>query len=297
MFKLSMQKKEYLTLLLFILPAFLVYSLFLLGPVVGSFFYSLTNWNGFYKTMDFVGLKNFINLFSDGIFTKAVRNTMIFTLVVVVFQNGLAVPLALAMDSKIRTKQVLKTLFFVPAILSPLVVGYTWMYIYEPQNGVLNTLLRLFNLSSWEQSWLGDPQFALYSIVLMAVWQYTGYSMVIYLANLQTIPEDLYEAASIDGAGSWQKFKSVTFPLLAPSVTINVVLSSIGTLKAFDIIFVTTKGGPYYATETITTLLYSTAFTKSSFGYGTAMGVIMFLIIFAISIVQILLLRRREVQG
>jgi len=297
MFKLSMQKKEYLTLLLFILPAFLVYSLFLLGPVVGSFFYSLTNWNGFYKTMDFVGLKNFINLFSDGIFTKAVRNTMIFTLVVVVLQNGLAVPLALAMDSKIRTKQVLKTLFFVPAILSPLVVGYTWMYIYEPQNGVLNTLLRLFNLSSWEQSWLGDPQFALYSIVLMAVWQYTGYSMVIYLANLQTIPEDLYEAASIDGAGSWQKFKSVTFPLLAPSVTINVVLSSIGTLKAFDIIFVTTKGGPYYATETITTLLYSTAFTKSSFGYGTAMGVIMFLIIFAISIVQILLLRRREVQG
>jgi len=297
MFKLSMQKKEYLTLLLFILPAFLVYSLFLLGPVLGSFFYSLTNWNGFYKTMDFVGLKNFINLFSDEIFTKAVRNTMIFTLVVVVLQNGLAVPLALAMDSKIRTKQVLKTLFFVPAILSPLVVGYTWMYIYEPQNGVLNTLLRLFNLSSWEQSWLGDPQFALYSIVLMAVWQYTGYSMVIYLANLQTIPEDLYEAASIDGAGSWQKFKSVTFPLLAPSVTINVVLSSIGTLKAFDIIFVTTKGGPYYATETITTLLYSTAFTKSSFGYGTAMGVIMFFIIFAISIVQILLLRRREVQG
>lgn len=295
--KLTMNKKEHLILACFILPAFIIYSLFLLGPVFGSFYYSLTNWNGFYQTMDFVGLKNFTNLMSDDVFLKAIRNTFVFTFFVVVIQNGFAVPLALALDSKIRSKQVLKTIFFVPAILSPLVVGYTWMYIYEPQNGVLNSLLRAVNLSAWEQSWLGDPQFALYCIVAMAVWQFTGYSMIIYLANLQTIPGDLYEAASIDGAGTWQKFKSVTFPLLAPSVTINVVLSSIGTLKAFDIIFVTTKGGPYYATETMTTLLYTTAFTKSSFGYGASMGVIMFLFIFIISLVQILLLRRREVHA
>lgn len=295
--KLSMHKREYLTLALFVMPAIFIYSLFLLGPVFGSFYYSLTNWNGFYKTMDFIGLQNFVNLFSDEVFGKSVRNTMVFTVFVVLLQNGLAVPLALAMDSKIRSRQLLKTLFFVPAILSPLVAGYTWMYIYEPQNGALNALLRALHLSSWEQSWLGDPQFALCSIAVMAIWQYTGYSMVIYLANLQTIPEDLYEAAGMDGANAWQKFKSVTFPLLAPSVTINIVLSSIGTLKAFDIIFVTTKGGPYYATETITTLLYSTAFKKSSFGYGTSMGVIMFIIIFAISLVQILLLRRREVHG
>lgn len=281
----------------FILPAFFIYTLFFLGPVIGSFFYSFTNWNGFYQTMDFVGLKNFKNLWSDDIFIKSLKNTFVFTLFVVILQNGLAVPLALAMDSKIRSKQVLKTVFFVPAILSPLVVGYTWLYIYEPQNGVLNTLLGMLHLSSWEQSWLGDPKFALYSIVAMAVWQYTGYSMVIYLANLQTIPGDLYEAAEIDGAGGWTRFKSVTLPLLAPSITINVVLSSIGTMKAFDIIFVTTKGGPYYATETMTTLLYTTAFTKSSFGYGTAMGVVMFLFVFTVSLIQVLLLRRREVHG
>lgn len=295
MFKMTMSRKEHLILACFIAPAFIVYSMFLLGPVLGSFYYSLTNWNGFYQTMDFVGLRNFVNLLEDDVFGKAIRNTLVFTFFVVLIQNGAGVPLALAMDSRIRSKQVLKTLFFVPAILSPLVVGYTWMYIYEPQNGVLNTLLRLVGLSSWEQSWLGDPQFALYSIVAMVVWQFAGYSMVIYLANLQTIPGDLYEAASIDGAGKWQQFKSVTFPLLAPSITINVVLSSIGTLKAFDIIYVTTKGGPYYATETMTTLLFSTAFTKSSFGYGTAMGVVMFLFVFAISLIQILLLRRREV--
>ncbi|WP_258235017.1 carbohydrate ABC transporter permease [Paenibacillus agaridevorans] len=292
---MTMSRKEHFILAGFLAPAIIVYTTFLLGPVLGSFFYSLTNWNGLYQTMDFVGLRNFVNLMEDGVFAKAIRNTMIFTVFVVLIQNAIGVPLALAMDSRIRSKQVLKTLFFVPAILSPLVVGYTWTYIYEPQNGVLNTILRTVGLTGWEQSWLGDPQFALYSIVVMAVWQFSGYSMVIYLANLQTIPGDLYEAADIDGAGKWQQFKSITFPLLAPSITINIVLSSIGTLKAFDIIYVTTKGGPYYATETMTTLLFSTAFTKSSFGYGTAMGVVMFFFVFIISLAQILLLRRREV--
>ncbi|WP_256975702.1 carbohydrate ABC transporter permease [Paenibacillus sp. MY03] len=292
---MTMSRKEHFILAGFLAPAIIVYTTFLLGPVLGSFFYSLTNWNGLYQTMDFVGLRNFVNLMEDGVFAKAIRNTMIFTVFVVLIQNAIGVPLALAMDSRIRSKQVLKTLFFVPAILSPLVVGYTWTYIYEPQNGVLNTILRSVGLTGWEQSWLGDPQFALYSIVVMAVWQFSGYSMVIYLANLQTIPGDLYEAADIDGAGKWQQFKSITFPLLAPSITINIVLSSIGTLKAFDIIYVTTKGGPYYATETMTTLLFSTAFTKSSFGYGTAMGVVMFFFVFIISLAQILLLRRREV--
>ncbi len=295
MLKMTMSRKEHFILAGFLAPAIIVYTTFLLGPVLGSFFYSLTNWNGLYQTMDFVGLRNFVHLMEDGVFAKAIRNTMIFTVFVVLIQNAIGVPLALAMDSRIRSKQVLKTLFFVPAILSPLVVGYTWTYIYEPQNGVLNTILRTVGLTGWEQSWLGDPQFALYSIVVMAVWQFSGYSMVIYLANLQTIPGDLYEAADIDGAGRWQQFKSITFPLLAPSITINIVLSSIGTLKAFDIIYVTTKGGPYYATETMTTLLFSTAFTKSSFGYGTAMGVVMFFFVFIISLAQILLLRRREV--
>ncbi|QNK60259.1 sugar ABC transporter permease [Paenibacillus sp. PAMC21692] len=295
MLKMTMSRKEHFILAGFLAPAIIVYTTFLLGPVMGSFFYSLTNWNGLYQTMDFVGLRNFVNLMEDGVFAKAIRNTMVFTVFVVLIQNAIGVPLALAMDSRIRSKQVLKTLFFVPAILSPLVVGYTWTYIYEPQNGVLNTILRTVGLTGWEQSWLGDPQFALYSIVVMAVWQFSGYSMVIYLANLQTIPGDLYEAADIDGAGKWQQFKSITFPLLAPSITINIVLSSIGTLKAFDIIYVTTKGGPYYATETMTTLLFSTAFTKSSFGYGTAMGVVMFFFVFIISLAQILLLRRREV--
>ncbi|OXM16973.1 carbohydrate ABC transporter permease [Paenibacillus herberti] len=292
--KWSLAKKEHLVWAAFIAPAFLIYTIIFLGPVITSFYYSMTNWNGLYKTMDFVGLRNFIELTSDEDFLNALRNTFWFTLFIVIFQNGLAIPLALALDSKIKTKSMLRAAFFVPAILSPLVVGYTWSYIFQP-NGLLNVLLGKLGLTAWQQSWLGDPKYALYSLVVIVLWQYVGYSMVIFVANLQTIPADYYEAADIDGAGGWRKFTAITFPLMAPSLTINVVLASIGSLKAFDIIYVTTKGGPYHATETVTTLLYQKAFSESSFGYGTAIGVVMFFIILIISFLQIVVLRRREV--
>jgi len=293
----SLRTKEHMWWAAFIAPAFLIYTVIFLGPVITSFYYSMTNWNGFTKAMDFIGMSNYANLLGDQSFLKALRNTFLFAGLVVVFQNGLAIPLALALDARIKTKSLLKVVFFAPAIFSPLVVGYTWLYIYEPQNGLLNAALRAVGLGSLEQSWLGDPAFALYAIVVMVLWQYIGYSMIIFLANLQTIPSDLYEAADIDGAGGWRKFRYITFPLLAPSMTINVVLASIGSLKAFDIIYVTTKGGPFGATETITTLLFTTAFKKDSFGYGTSMGVVMFLIILVISVIQIAVLRRREVGG
>lgn len=239
---LSLRTKEHMWWVAFIAPAFLIYTVIFLGPVISSFYYSMTNWNGFTKTMDFIGFSNYAQMLTDKTFMKALRNTFVFAGLIVIFQNGLAIPLALALDSKIRTKSILKVVFFAPAIFSPLVVGYTWLYIYEPQNGLLNVLLRSLGLGNMEQSWLGDPAFALYAIVVMMLWQYIGYSMIIFLANLQTIPGDLYEAADIDGAGGWRKFRFITFPMLAPSMTINIVLASIGSLKAFDIIYVTTKG-------------------------------------------------------
>lgn len=295
MAKWSLGKREHASWALFIAPAFLIYTVIFLGPVVTSFYYSMTNWNGLSKTMDFVGLRNFAHLASDAAFLKALRNTFLFTLLVVLLQNGLAIPLALALDAKLKTKALLRAVFFSPAILSPLVVGYTWLYIYQPQSGLLNSLLRAGGLGDWEQPWLGDPKFALYAIVLIVLWQYVGYSMVIFIANLQSIPGDYYEAADIDGAGGWRKFRSITFPLMAPSLTINIVLASIGSLKAFDIIYVTTKGGPFQATETITTLLFSTAFSRNQFGYGTSIGVVMFFLVLIVSVLQIVLLRRREV--
>ncbi len=291
---LSLRTKEHLWWVAFIAPAFLIYTVIFLGPVISSFYYSMTNWNGFTKTMDFIGFSNYAHLFTDPAFMKALHNTFVFAGLIVILQNGLAIPLALALDSKIKTKSLLKVIIFAPAIFSPLVVGYTWLYIYEPE-GLLNSLLGAMGFEETKQIWLGDPKFALYAIVVIVLWQYVGYSMVIFLANLQTIPADLYEAADIDGAGGMRKFRFITFPLLAPSITINVVLASIGSLKAFDIIYVTTKGGPFQATETITTLLFTTAFKKDSFGYGTSMGVIMFLLIFLLSVIQIALLRRREV--
>lgn len=288
------KKNQHVVYAMFLAPALIIYITFLIGPVLSSFYYSLTDWNGFTQTISFIGLDNFRKMLDDAILGKALRNTFQFTFWVVVVQNVLAVPLAVFLDLGIRSKNGLKAIFFAPAVLSPLVVGYTWMNIYEPANGLLNATLRALGLEHLQQTWLGDPKYALYSIVVMVVWQFTGYSMVIYLANLQTIPGDLYEAASMDGAGAFRKFWSVTFPLLAPSVTINMILSTIGTLKAFDIVYVTTKGGPYYATETLSTLLFSTAFSKNQFGYGTSIGVLMFVIVFIITLIQIAILRRRE---
>ncbi|MFD0693161.1 carbohydrate ABC transporter permease [Paenibacillus sp. GCM10027628] len=292
---LNFRQKLHLAYACFLAPAVIVYTVLFLGPVLSSLFYSLTNWNGIDRTMDFVGLRNYQELLADKAFLAALKNTLKFAVLVVILQNAMAIPLAIVLDTGIRSRNLLRVIFFSPAVLSPLVVGYTWLYIYEPNQGLLNAVLRELGLDSWTQSWLGDPQIALLSIVFIVIWQYTGYSMVIYLANLQTIPKDLYESAGMDGAGKWQRFRHITFPLLAPAMTINVVLSTIGTLKAFDIVYVTTKGGPYHATETMTTLMFSTAFGEDSFGYGTAIGVVIFVIILAISLLQLSLLRRREV--
>ncbi|UKS27951.1 sugar ABC transporter permease [Paenibacillus sp. HWE-109] len=292
---LNYRHKLHLALACFLAPAVLVYGVLFLGPVLSSLYYSFTNWNGINQTMSFVGLRNYSDLLSDKAFLAALQNTLKFAVLVVILQNAMAIPLAIVLDAGIRSRNLLRVIFFSPAVLSPLVVGYTWLYIYEPNQGVLNTLLRQFGLDAWTQSWLGDPQIALISIVGIVIWQYTGYSMVIYLANLQTIPKDLYESAGMDGAGKRHQFWHITFPLLAPAMTINIVLSTIGTLKAFDIVYVTTKGGPYHATETMSTLMFSTAFGSDSFGYGTAIGVVIFAIIMGISLLQLAILRRREV--
>ncbi|MCD9023642.1 carbohydrate ABC transporter permease [Cohnella silvisoli] len=295
--QLTFRHKTHITLACFLAPAVLIYSLLFLGPVLSSFYYSLTNWNGFTATMGFVGLRNYRDMMDDAAFVAALKNTAVFAVWVVILQNALAIPLAIALDSGIRSKNVLRVIFFAPAVLSPLVVGYTWMYIFNPNSGLLNTFLRSIGLPSWEQVWLGDPKFAMFCIITMVIWQFTGYSMVIYLANLQTIPSELYEAANIDGAGRWNKFLRITFPLLAPAMTINILLSTIGTLKAFDLIYVTTNGGPFHATETLTVLIFESAFKDNNFGYGTAIGVVMFLIIFVVSLLQLLVLRRREVSS
>ncbi|HBE76709.1 MAG TPA: sugar ABC transporter permease [Firmicutes bacterium] len=291
----GLRKNQNFISLLFYGPALVFAIVFFIYPVVSSFYYSLTNWNGLAQTIHFTGLANFQELIRDDKFYGGIRNTLLYAFFVTVIQNIAAIALAIVLNTSLKTKNILRTVFFAPAILSALVVGYAWSFIYNPLFGVLNSLLTNIGLGGWVQDWLGDPRLALGSLIVVTVWQFTGYAMVIYLAGLQGIPEELYEAAAIDGTTPWKKFRHITFPLIAPAFTINVLLSVIGTMKIFDLIYVTTNGGPGYATETMTTLLYHQAFQTNRMGYGTAMAVVLFLIILVLSLFQLKTLRKREV--
>lgn len=279
----------------FILPALLIFSIFFLLPVLSSFYYSLTNWNGLSPDAQWVGLDNFTRLLDDREVWKALLTTITFAITVTVVQNVLGLLLALALDGRAFMLRVLRVVFLIPALLSPLAVGNIWNYIYEPNIGVLNTALTTLGLGSMTHDWLGDPKLALASTIIAHIWQWVGISMIIYMAGLQNISGEVQEAATIDGVNARTRFWGITFPLLAPSVTINVVLAMIGTIKVFDIIYVMTRGGPGGATDTLSTLIYQKAFNFNQFGYGTTIAVVMFFFILLLSIVQLRVLQRREV--
>ena len=279
---------------LFLLPAFVVFAVFFAYPVISSFYFSLTKWDGINPELKFIGLANFQKLMGDRHFWTALRNTFRYAILVTVIQNVLGLILALAVTSKVYRS--FRVLFLVPPLLSSIAIGSIWSYMYAP-NGAVNSLLTLAGLEGLAQDWLGNPRLALYSLVVANIWKWTGMAMIIYLAGIQAIPKTIHEAASIDGVDVWQRFRHVTFPLIAPAFTINVVLSMIGSLKVFDIIYIMTQGGPGRATESITTYIFSRAFEANKFGYGTAIAVVMFAIILALSLIQLHFLTRREVRA
>jgi raffinose/stachyose/melibiose transport system permease protein len=278
---------------LFAVPALFFYGLVLLYPSISGAWYAFTDWNGLTKAT-FVGLANFQRMLKDPQASSSITNTLLLTGVVMVAQNALGLCLALGLNTKIAGRNVLRVVFFAPAVLSPLILAYLWQYIYA-SDGALNRVLSGVGLGGLAQDWLGDSHLAIWSIAMCVVWQNVGLSMVIYLAALQGVPRELLEAASLDGAGPWRRFTAVTWPLIAPATTIALVLSVIGSLKLFDQIMAITGGGPGYATETVATVIYKKAFVYGQFGYSTALGLVLTVVIFLISIVQVSVLRRREV--
>jgi raffinose/stachyose/melibiose transport system permease protein len=282
---------------LFILPAFLIFSLFIVIPIISSFYYSLTDWNGLDPAINFIGMKNYHTLFNDSEVWTALKNTVVFAVLVTIFQNVLSLILALLVDGSQWYYRYLRVVFLIPALLSALAIGYIWSYLYNPVFGIINTFLENIGLGQLAQDWLGDRKWSMYSVVFTNIWQWAGISMIIYMAGLQAISSDLYEAANIDGASKWQTFTKITFPLIAPAFTINIMISIIASFKVFDIIYVMTKGGPGTATESLAILLYKKAFNFNDMGYGTAIAVVMFLIILFISIIQLSILRKREVEA
>jgi len=256
-------------------------------------FYSLTDWDGISRTFNFIGLENFARVFTDSAAGSAVINTGLYAVGITVIQNFVGLGLALGVNSAIRSRNVLRVLFFAPAVVTPLVVANLWQYILAPQ-GALNTFLDAVGLSGLSQDWLGDSHLALPAIITVVVWQFSGYSMVIFLAGLQSIPEEIFEASSLDGAGPVSRFWYIVRPLLAPAFTINLMLSLIGGLKLFDQVLVMTQGGPGTATESLSTIAYKDAFQFGEFGYSTALAVVLTVFVAIASIIQFTLLRRGE---
>lgn len=279
----------------FLLPGFAIFFIMFIIPSVASLWYSLTDWNLNRPVISFIGLDNFKELFASQKLRATIGNTFIYSLSCTLLRNFIGLILAVMLNSRIRGRDLLRTIVFLPYVIAPIVIGYLFTSLMNPSHGMINMFFNKLGLQSLAKDWLNDPSMALFSTVIVDVWRTTGFSMVIYLAGLQIIPPELFESASIDGADSWWKFKNITLPLLAPSITINVVLAFIGTMKVFVMILVLTNGGPGYATEVMNTFIYS-EFSLGRYGFGTAANVVLSILIMITGFPVLLLLRRREIE-
>ncbi|HWD84087.1 MAG TPA: sugar ABC transporter permease [Kribbella sp.] len=277
----------------FALPAMVLFAFVVLVPSARGVYYAFTNWDGLDPKYSFVGLDNFTAMFRDADALQAIWHTLLIAVSITVIQNGFGLLLALGVNSAIKSRNVLRVFLFAPAVITPIVTAYLWRNLLGP-DGAVNSLLGAVGLSGWKQDWLGSPGVALWSIVGVIVWQFGGYSMVIFLAGLQSIPKEIYEAADIDGAGQVRRFWSVVRPLLAPAFTINLMLSIIGGIKLFDQVYALTGGGPGHATDTLSTLIYKDAFTLGEFGYSIALAVVLTIIVAFASAGQYAVLARNE---
>ncbi|MDR7275709.1 carbohydrate ABC transporter permease [Catenuloplanes atrovinosus] len=277
----------------FTLPALLLFAFVVLLPSARGLHYAVTDWDGLNPDFTVVGLDNFTAMADDPDAFGAVRHTLVVAVAITVLQNGLGLLLALGVNSAIKSRDVLRVLLFAPAMIAQIVTAYLWRNLLGP-DGAVNSALGAIGLGGLRRDWLGDPDLALWMIVLVVVWQYAGYSMVIFLAGLQSVPKEIYEAAAIDGTGPVRRFWSIIRPLLAPALTINLMLSIIGGLKLFDQVYAMTGGGPGHATDTISTLIYKEAFTLGEFGYSIALAVVLTVIVAVASGAQYTVLSRGE---
>ncbi len=272
----------------FIFPAFLLFVTFSLYPFFKVIQLSITNWDGISPAMTYVGLDNFKDLLTDNaVFWLSMKNAFVVTFMALTMQNLLALILALLCDRDIRGGNVYRVIFYLPPVLSGIVVGLIWNWIYDGNYGLLNHFLNFIGLGNLARAWLSDPHSALMAVAVIHMWKGFGWGFVILLAGLQSIPRDLYEAARVDGAGTWVVFKNITAPLMIPVFILVSILTILGTMQIFDIIIATTGGGPGYHTEVPITRIVSTMIGGSKFGYACAMGVVFGLILLAISMVQI----------
>ncbi|MCF7364544.1 sugar ABC transporter permease [Vibrio sp. A1-b2] len=279
--------------LYFLIPALFLYLMFTIYPVFKGISLSMTEYAGVGEAT-WVGLDNYREIFSDQRYVQVLKNTLIYGIVVVVFQNGLGLIFAAILNSIPSVRDALRTALLVPSMLSLVIAGYVWQYLYAPMGGGLNELFASFGMGSMQQIWLGDSSIALFSVAAVHVWMFVGYSTAIFLAGYAGISTEIKDAARVDGVSPVKSFFHIDIPLLAPAITVNVTLATIGTLKSFEFPFIMTGGGPDYATMTLGLKIFQLIFQDFKYGSAAALSVVMIVLVALITIIQNSYLRARE---
>lgn len=291
--KKTMQDKMNRQYFLLIVPGMVIFTIGVILPLLLALRYSFTSWDGMTVEKESVGISNYINLWKDANFRQAWWFTIKFTIANTIVQNVFALLFAVALDSGIKAQKVYRTILFIPCLVSAVIVGFVWLKLYS---NVLPELNEIFG-TNINFLLFGDGKTVLRGLVIANNWQWIGYWMLIYLAGLQSVPSDLYEAAKVDGASAVQRFFNVTIPMLAPAITICVVGITTGSLKVYDLLVSSTGGGPGRASTSVIQMIYSTAISGRQYGYGSAMSVTLVAILLLVAMIQVKGLKSKEVQS
>jgi ABC-type sugar transport system permease subunit len=282
-----MKIKDTLENYAFVFPAVAIFTVFYIIPFIWVFHLGMFDWDGILPTKIFIGFDNFKEIFTlDKVWWHSMLNAGYITLIALTFQNALAFLLAWACDREIRMKNFYRLVFFIPPVLSEVVVGLVWQWILDGNYGILNSWLAHFGFQNLARNWLSDPQTALTAVAVVHSWKGFGWGFLIFLAGLQTIPRELYEAARVDGANAWHSFKNITAPLMMPVAVLVAILTVLGTMQAFVLIIAMTNGGPAYHTQVPVLRILASMRGSSRFGYACAQGITFGAILIIISFVQ-----------
>jgi raffinose/stachyose/melibiose transport system permease protein len=288
--------RRWITVGLFLLPALLLYAVFVLMPIAQAVQYSLFKWNGLTPLTDFVGLQNYATAFGSKGFTTSIGNNLLIVILSLAIQLPFSLALAVLLNRRFPGRAIFRLLFFLPYVLSEAVTGVVFTLMLQPHSVVDSTLASV-GLGSFVQDWLGDSSLVMITLFVIITWKYFGFHMIIMLAGLQGIPRELEEAAYIDGADRRSAFRYVTLPLLGPTIRVSIFLSMIGALQLFDIVWVMTAGGPVNASSTMAIAMFKAGFRSHQFGYGSALAVILFLFCFVVAVLYQRYVLRRDTEG
>lgn len=289
-------KKRHLTSVLYLLPAIVIMLVFMYIPIVQNFYNSFFNWSVYKPDRTFVGFKYFAELFKDEVFWTCLINNTLYAGISLVGQVGFGLLIAVILESKMirRVSGFFRTVFFVPSVISFMVVGLLWQLFFNPNVGPFNHIVSALGMDTSNLNILGNPQTALFGVIFASQWMYFGYMAMLLIIGIQKVPEELYEAAEIDGANAVSKFFHVTIPNIKEMILVDCIITVVGSFKLFDEVFIMTNGGPGYASEVLSTYLYRTAFRSDQMGYASAIAVVLFVITFALSLIQMKISRTGE---